>query len=305
VTDGRPIVVVGAHLQGLVLDVEAVPHEGETVLASTWTEPLDGGKATSQAIVARRLGAPVSFVTILGNDDRGARWRDVFDQEGLDCSAIKVVDAPTDVGISLLPPSGIPAIVSVLATNARLDADFVVSAASTIRSASVVVCQLECPLEAVTEAFRVGFESGACTILNPAPSAPLPDALLAHVELLVPNEHEAADLAADLADADAAPEENCRLLANRYPHLCVVVTAGAAGAFYAERGGRVHRVAAPFVELIDTSGAGDAFVGALAVAVRNGALLDDAVRFAVRAASISVTRRGTVAALPRIEEVAH
>lgn len=299
-TAGGPIVVVGAHVQGLVFDVDAVPHEGETVLASRWTEPLDGSKATSQAIVARRLGAPVSFVTILGTDDRAVRWRNVFDHEGLDCSEVKIVDAPTDVGISLLPPSGIPAMVSVLATNVCLDADFVRSAAKTIRSASVVVCQLECPVEAVTEAFRIGFEGGACTILNPAPSAPLRDALLANVGLLVPNEHEAADL----TGVDAPPQENCRLLANRYPDLSVVVTAGAAGAFYAERGGRVHRIAAPSVELVDTSGAGDAFVGALAVAAREGAALDDAVRFAVRAASISVTRGGTVPALPCLEDVA-
>lgn len=315
-SDPGPIVVVGAHLQGLFLAVDAVPREGETVLGHGFEEPLDGGKATSQAIIAARLGAPTVFVTVLSSDERGRRWRAVLEGERLDLRWSVDSEKPTDLGIVLLPPSGIPAIVTTLDANQSLDATVVERAAPVIQSAAIVVCQLEAPQEVALAAFRLARLAGARTLLNPAPATPLTHALLELTDVLVPNAHEAITLlaAASADDPDAQPVRNVRdvndtaalanALAEAYPWLAVVVTDGASGAYVAAAAGaEALHVPAPTVNAIDTTGAGDAFVGALAVRLRDGAALPDACAFAVRAASLSTTRAGTIPSLPRLEEV--
>src|SRR5579884_1285492 len=108
-----PIVCVGAHIQGLFMRVNAVPAEGETVMGSGYDEPWDGGKATDYAVAAARLGAPVRLVTALGNDARGRRWREYFEACGIDTRWVLELAGATDVGVVMLPPSGIPAIVSL------------------------------------------------------------------------------------------------------------------------------------------------------------------------------------------------
>ena len=120
--ESRPIVVVGSHVPGLLLEVDAVPREGETVLGRALYEPEDGGKATNQAVAAAKLGAPVRVVTLIGDDERGERWRAIFERHGLDLRWLIVADGPTDVGVVMLPPSRIPAIVSTLDTSTALDA---------------------------------------------------------------------------------------------------------------------------------------------------------------------------------------
>jgi ribokinase len=116
-----PIVVVGSHVPGLLVEVDAVPREGETVLGHAFSEPEDGGKATNQAVAAAKLGAPVRVVTLVGDDERGRRWQTVFERYGLDTRWLIAVDGSTDVGFVMLPPSRIPAIVSTLDTSAALD----------------------------------------------------------------------------------------------------------------------------------------------------------------------------------------
>src|SRR5919201_4896092 len=192
-----PIVVVGAHAQGLVLRVERVPREGETVVAEGFEEPLDGGKATNQAVAAARLGAPVSLVTLVGDDARGRRAREAFAGFGIDVRGVVQVEGGTDVGFILLPPSGVPAIATAIDRNLELDGAFVERAAPIVREASVCVCQLEAPQEAALAAFRLAREASALTILNPAPPAELEPELLALTDVLVPNEHEAAFLGGD------------------------------------------------------------------------------------------------------------
>lgn len=297
--EARPIVVVGAHSQSLFMHVAAIPREGETVAAHGYEETLDGGKATNQAAAAARLGAPVRFVSLVGDDGRGRRILDYLDAQGIDRRWVKITDAPTDVGFVMLSPHRIPAIASCLDLSQRLDAGFVAAAALAIRGASIVVCQLEAPPSCAREAFELARANGILTLLNPAPMVPLPEGLLELADVLVPNQHEAAALvgrdapAAELADrvADAAP----------WAH--VVVTAGADGAYLGRAGGRSEHVAAPRVRAVDTTGAGDAFVGALAARLRDGCDVALAVAFAVRAAALSVTRPGTLDAFATLDEV--
>lgn len=295
-----PVVFVGAHVQGLFLDVRSVPREGETVLASSFDEPLDGGKATNQAVAAARLGAPTALVTIVGTDERGDRALEFFAAENIDVTRCFRVDGATDVGVVLLPPSRIPAIVTVLDRNRQLDAARVREAAEIIQSGSIVLCALEAPQEAAVAAFELGRQSGARTILNPAPADEISSELLALTDVLVPNEHEASVL----ARREGSPADLAGLLARELPVPVIVVTAGPAGAFVAGEDGTVERVPAPIVEAVDTTGAGDAFIGAFASRLQQGWSTVDATAFGVRAASISVTRPGTMPSFPTTGELA-
>lgn len=295
-----PIVVVGAHAGALFMHVTAVPKEGETVLAWGYDEPEDGGKATNQAIAAARLGAPAALVTVIGNDDRGRRALASLEADGVDTRCILEVEGATDVGFLMLPPSKIPALTTAQDRSRDLTAGVVEGASDLIRSASFAVCQLEAPQEAAIATFRIARAAGARTVLNPAPAHELSAELLALTDLLVPNEHEAAALVA----REAPPRELAEQLAADHPQLDVVVTAGAAGAFVAARGSDVEHVSAPVLdEVADTTGAGDAFVGALLVRLREGDDLAAAARFAVRAATVSVARPGTIPAFARFDEV--
>jgi len=293
----RPLVVVGAHVPGLLVEVEAVPREGETMLGHRFSEPEDGGKGTNQAVAAAKLGAPVRVVTLVGDDDRGRRWREILERYGLDTRHVIVADGPTDVGIVLLPPSRIPAIVSTVDTGLALDGPAVESRREAFEGASFVLCQLEASAECALAAFRLARAAGARTILNPAPAQPLNGELLDLTDVLVANEHEAAAILGH----DAPLEDLCAELAALRRGWSVLVTAGAAGCLFAA-GGRVERLAAPRVEAVDTTGAGDQFVAALAVRLRAGDELAAAVEFAVRAASLSVTRPGTMPAFVREDE---
>ena len=169
----RQVVVVGAHAQSLWLRVERVPKEGETVLGWGYEEPLDGGKATNQAVAAAKLGVPVSFVSMFGDDERGERIRRYLLDEGVDLSYAVIVHGPTDVGFNILPKSGVPAIVTASDKSCLLDKATVELAAPALRTASCVLAQLEAPPEVALAAFDVAHASGALTVLNPAPAADL------------------------------------------------------------------------------------------------------------------------------------
>jgi ribokinase len=286
----RPIVVVGAHSQSLFMHVDAIPAEGETVTAFGYEETADGGKATNQAVAAARLGAPVRFVSLVGNDERGRRILDYLDGLRIDRRWVHLAEGPTDVGFVMLSPHGIPAIATCQDLSRHLDRQFVEQAAPALAGASIVVCQLEAPPECAQAAFEIARANGAMTILNPAPMVPLPRGLLELVDVLVPNEHEAADI----VGRDGPVAQLADRLAGMVPRAHVIVTAGGDGAFLASVGTPSEHILVPKVRAVDTTGAGDAFVGALAVGLRDGQPVSEAATFAVRSAAVSVTRPGTL-----------
>jgi ribokinase len=293
-----PIVVAGAHGQSLFLRVDAVPREGETVLGSGFDEPEDGGKATNQAVAIAKLGVPARFVTVVGTDERGRRWRGIMERYGIDTRYVREVEGATDVGFVMLPPSGIPAIATSCELSLLLDDALVRSCADAYSDAAVVICQFEAPQSCAAESFRLARAAGAITILNPAPAQALDDELLDLVDVLVPNQHEAALL--DGAATD--PSDLSARLRARYG-CAVVVTAGAGGCYCADPMGLRAHFPAPALEVTDTTGAGDAFVGALAVGLREGNDLGTAAAFATQAASLSVTRPGTMPSYPTRTEL--
>ena len=295
-----PILVAGAHVQGLVMRVAQVPGAGESVLGYGFSEPVDGGKATNQAVCAARLGAEVRFVTVLGNDERGRRWRAFLEKERIDMRWSFTSDKPTDVGFVMIGPEGIPAIATALDANLELDADQIEDAAEAFAGASIALCQFEAPSEFALAAFRTARANGLVTVLNPSPAYRPPPELAELTDVVVPNEHEAAYLARE----EAAPGELARKLHQQWPQSCVIVTAGEAGAYVCDTQGEEYHAVAPTVDVVDTTGAGDAFLGALAVRLRGGDGLAEAVQEAVIVASRSVTLAGSIPSYGTSEAVA-
>ncbi len=294
-SDPYDIVVLGSLNQDLVARVPRIPEPGETVLA-TGHSTFAGGKGANQATAAARLGARVGMVGRVGDDDFGRRLIAGLATDGIDTQFV-TVDPTVGSGLALInvEESGENAITVSPGANATVGVDDVAAAAEMIAAASILLIQLEVPVAALAAAITA---ARGTVILNPAPAAALPSELLAGVDILIPNESELALLSAlpvtDNTEVVAA--------AGSLPVDDVVVTMGAGGAMVVKRSGATH-VAAPTVTAVDTTGAGDAFCGALAAELARGAYVEAAVRFAVRAAAVAVTRHGAQAAMPTRDEV--
>jgi ribokinase len=278
------IALVGSINLDIVVGVDRHPAPGETVLGDDRQE-LPGGKGANQAVAAARLGAEVAFVGRVGGDDAGRRLRDGLAAEGVDVTHVRVdAEAPTGVALIAVDRAGENTIVVSSGANARVSAADVEAARDVLANAAVTLVQHEVPEDAVAAAIAAG---GGTVVLNPAPARPI----VAPVDVLVPNRGELEALAGRAGD----PVELARSLdAAR----AVVVTLGNEGAAVIE-GSRVERIPAPRVDAVDTTGAGDAFCGALAQALDAGADLVEAARWAVRAAAASVTKPGAQGGLPR------
>jgi ribokinase len=284
------IAVVGSINLDLVVAVERHPRPGETVIGGDRRE-FPGGKGANQAVAAARLGAQVALVGRVGADAAGARLRDGLAEEGVDVAHVREDPAaPTGMALIAVDPRGENTIVVSPGANGRLGAADVEAARDVVGGAAVLLLQHEVPNEAVAAAIAA---AGGSVVLNPAPARPL----AAAVDVLVPNRGELEALAGATGD----PVALARSLDGA---RAVVVTLGAEGAVVVENK-RAERIAAPRVEAVDTTGAGDAFCGALAQALADGARLVDAARWAVRAAAVSVTRPGAQSGLPRRADLQH
>ncbi|GAB4567674.1 MAG: ribokinase [Anaerolineae bacterium] len=296
-SQGR-VVVVGSSNTDMIVQADRLPRPGETVLGGDLVMAA-GGKGANQAVAAARLGAQVAFVARVGNDMFGAEAIERFRREGLDVShVVRDPEAPSGVALIVVEPGGQNIIAVAPGANARLSPDDVAAAREVFVGAGVVLLQLEVPVETVLAAAQAGRQAGARVILNPAPapSGPLPDEIWASVDIVTPNETEAAAL----TGADA-PEDAARALLARGVGI-VIVTLGAEGALVATRDGMQRMPGFP-VQAVDATAAGDAFNGALAVALARGDDLDVAVRYAHAVAAISVTRLGAQPSLPTAAEV--
>jgi ribokinase len=282
------IALVGSINLDIVVGVDRHPAPGETVLGDDRQE-LPGGKGANQAVAAARLGAEVAFVGRVGDDDAGRRLRDGLAAEGVDVTHVRVdADAPTGVALIAVDRAGENTIVVSSGANARVSATDVEAARDVLANAAVTLVQHEVPEDAVAAAIA---SAGGTVVLNPAPARPI----VAPVDVLVPNRGE---LEALVGRAGAPVELARGLEAAR----AVVVTLGSEGAVVVE-GDLVERTPAPKVDAVDTTGAGDAFCGALAQALDAGADLVEAARWAVRAAAASVATPGAQGGLPRRADV--
>lgn len=291
------IAVVGSLNRDVTVTTPHHPAPGETVLGTGhyWD---DGGKGANQAVAAARLGAAVAMVGRVGDDADGRAVTSSLSVEGIDVSGIEIdPDAPTGLAIITIDASAENTIVVSAGANAKLSPHQVRHRADAIESATVLLAQLEVPVEAVSVAAEV---ASGLVCLNPAPASDLPPALLSRVDVLIPNSTELARLAG--TTPPSSPEEVAEAAARLDTDAALVVTLGRGGAVIVEAG-RVEHVPAPRVEAIDPTGAGDAFCGALARSLSRGETLHAAVQRAVIAGALAVTRPGAQAAMPTAEEL--
>jgi len=285
----------------MVVRVPTLPRPGETVLGGTFFTAR-GGKGANQAVAAARAGGSVAMIGCLGDDAFGDDTRAALTAEGIAVDAIRrVAGTPSGVALILVDERGENCIAVASGANALLGAEEGARCAELLSADGVLLVQLETPPETVVAAAQAARRVGARVILNPAPARELPDELLALVSVLTPNESEAERLAGIPVNGERGLEQAASALLARGVGA-VVVTLGAAGAYVATA---EHRETVPGrpVEARDTTGAGDVFNGALAVALAERMSLPDAVRFANAAAAISVTRDGAQPAAPRRTEI--
>jgi ribokinase len=297
----KPLVVLGSVNADLVLRCQRLPLPGETVNGESFST-LQGGKGANQAVAAARLGAQVGFIGCVGDDDFGRAARQTLQQEGMDTSHLHTMPGvPTGVAMILVEASGQNCIALSPGANAQLTTAHVDAAAQMICQAGLLVCQLESPLPAVLRAVALARQAGVPVLLNPAPAQPLPAELLAGVDVLVPNESEAAALLGETSLVGFDARGAAARLRALGPGI-VLVTLGAAGV-QLDDGSHPQHLPAPRVQAVDTTGAGDTFIGAFSAARCAGLSTAYAVAFAQQAAALSVTRRGAIASMPTRAEV--
>ena len=275
------VCVVGSANLDIVATATRHPAPGETVLGTGYHE-YPGGKGLNQAVAAARSGARVAFVGALGDDAAADLLRGVLAADEID-DRLSVTSDATGRAVIVVDAAGENSIVVVAGANASVGID------GGLPSSSVVLCQLEIPLATVDASFQAARASGATTVLNPAPATELPADLLALCDVIVPNEHE-VDL---LGGVDELVAAGCG---------AVVVTRGGHGVDIHTPAGTEH-VAAFEVDVVDTTGAGDAFCGALATRLAAGEALPDAARWAGAAGALATTVPGAVPAQPRADEI--
>jgi len=293
----KPIVVVGSVTMDMVTRTPQIPRIGQTVIG-TGFETTPGGKGANQAVAAARLGYPVAMVGKVGEDAYGPALLKNLAAGGVDAAAMETTAGPSGLAPIFLSEAGENSIVVVPGANGQVDCASVDRHAALIRSAGMVLCQLEIPMATISHTLALCAEAGVPVMLDPAPAAPLPDAVWSQIAWFTPNETEAAFY----LNGDSKPEGAAQHLLDK-GLKGVVLKRGAEGAYVAVAGGKAGWVKAFKVEAVNTVGAGDCFNGAFAVALLEGKDPWEAARFASAAAAISVTRPGAQESMPTRDQV--
>ena len=296
-----PIAVVGSLNMDLVIRVPRFPAAGETLKGRAF-ETVPGGKGANQAVACARMGAPVIMIGRIGADDHGEALIAALRADGIGAASVHALaDAHTGIAIVMVEDGGQNCIVLAPGANAALDPSAIDAVACDIARAALLVLQLEVPMDTVLHAAQCAKRAGVPVLLNAAPMDPLPEALWPLIDWLVVNEIEASALAgaavSNLASAAAAGKALRTLGAKN-----AIVTLGELGVVVADARGTRH-FAARRVAAIDTTAAGDTFIGAFAAGMREGLDIDAAVAFGQAASALCVTRRGAQPSIPSRAEL--
>lgn len=295
------VVVVGSVNMDLVGRAPRLPVPGETLSGVSFAT-IPGGKGANQAVAAARLGARTAFLGCVGDDAFGGVLRSGLEAEGIDCRGLRTVSGvSTGVALIMVDDAARNGILIIPGANGRLEEVDLDRNEPRLAGARVVAMQLEIPLATVTHAVSRARALGKLVVLNPAPAQPLPPELLTGVDYLVPNEIEAAALSGlpvDSIEAAAAAGRRLREAGARN----VIVTLGGRGVVAVTADGARHHQP-PTVHAVDTTAAGDTFIGGLCTALVEDATLEEAIRFAQAAAALSVTRFGAQTSIPHRREL--
>ncbi|MFC3772476.1 ribokinase [Paenibacillus sp. GCM10012303] len=297
----RSAVVIGSLNMDIAVTVERLPAEGETLQGGGLVE-APGGKGANQAAAIGKLQTPVRMIGKVGADRNGAALLQSLEGSGVDTDAVLTSSGqPTGVALVTVDRAGRNHIVVVPGANGELTKEDIDSRADIIEQCDMVVLQLEVPLETVAYALRLAKALGKTTVLNPAPARKMDDELLRHVDFLIPNEHELQTI----AELDQIDEHSAGGAARRFAEKGVgalIVTMGEKGCYYADRS-TIRSYPACKVNAIDTTAAGDSFIGGFVAGYLASGNADTAIRQAQLAAAITVTRHGAQSSLPTRQEV--
>ena len=299
------VAAVGSYGVGLTMRVPRMPLAGETLSGGEFMSG-HGGKGSNQAVQAARLGAQVAFLTAVGPDAMGQGARDLWASEGVAARPVVVQGAATMAGMIIVEPSGENRIVIASGALEHLGPADVDAFGDELAAADVVVVSLEIPVATAVHALRVAHEAGTRTVLNPAPApaSALPAELWACVDVLTPNATEAATLLGlDPAAAATVPADDLARRLHERTGATVLLTRGGDGVLVCDQGLLAHVPAVPVTQVVDTTGAGDAFTAAVAVALAEGAEPVEAARFGARVGAHVVAHREVIPALPTRSQI--
>ncbi|MGB5848317.1 MAG: ribokinase [Ignavibacteriaceae bacterium] len=295
------IVVVGSSNTDMILKVPRIPKPGETILGGRFTTAA-GGKGANQAVAAARAGGKITFIARIGDDIFGQQARRGFESDNINVEFLKIDNKePSGVALIYVDEKGENSIGVASGANAALSTNDVEEAEEKIKSADILLMQLETPLETVNRAADIAKQAGVKVILNPAPACQLDDSLLSTLSVITPNESEAGLLTGIIVDDISGAEHAASRLLEKDLDT-VIITLGSKGAYFKTRD---HSELVPGfnVDAVDATGAGDVFNGALAVAMAENKPIGDAVLFANAAAALSVTKLGAQPSAPLKKDI--
>jgi ribokinase len=295
------ILVIGSANMDMVIKADHFPVPGETIIGGEFSL-IPGGKGANQAVAAARLGGQVTFLSKLGTDVFGDTNLKNFQNEGINTSLIgQCPDHPSGVALITVDKSGENTIIVAPGANSQITVENINKASSSFDQAELILAQLEIPLDAVLSSIKTAREKGKRLILNPAPASPLTKEFLEGLYMITPNETE-SKLLTGIAVTDGPSAEASAAIFVEKGVQNVIITMGASGAFVYTKEYK-GMVPTEKVKAIDTTAAGDTFNGALAVALAQGNTMENAVKFALKAATLSVQRMGAQSSIPRLEEL--
>ena len=299
---GQPIVVVGSLNMDLVMRTPRVPIGGETLTGHEFST-LPGGKGANQAVACARLGAPVIMIGQVGQDSFGQTLREGLAADGIDVSGVRqTASVGTGVAMILVEDIGQNRIVLAPGANGTLTQADLDASAAVLAQAAMLVVQLEVPMPVVQRAIEIAHAAGVPVLLNPGPARPLPECLWPQIDILVPNESE-AELLSGLAVTDVDSAFVAARALRQRGVACVLITLGAKGVISVGEDGEHHHPAHP-VKAVDTTAAGDTFIGGLAAGLCEGLSLHAAIALGQRASALCVTRHGAQPSIPWRRELA-
>jgi len=289
------IAVVGSAMIDLTAYATVIPAPGQTLEGDLFTTGF-GGKGANQAVIAAHCGAEVHFVGKLGRDLFGDSIAENFKKLGIDSEYVERSDTPNGVAHIWVDSNGENRIIIIPGANHEIESKKAIEAIESIAGLAVVVAQCEIKQEVTLAAFSAAKKRGCATILNPAPYQPLSKALLAVTDWIIPNETEFKELHGQAPTSDD-------VLRSFRPGKNSIVTLGSEGAVLITSDGDLTRMSAPKVNAVDTTGAGDAFVGVFAFGLASGKNPEDAMKLGIKVASMSVTRKGAQSSYPSQAEI--
>jgi len=289
------IAVVGSAMIDLTAYATVIPAPGQTLEGDLFTTGF-GGKGANQAVIAAHCGAEVHFVGKLGRDLFGDSIAENFKKLGIDSEYVERSDTPNGVAHIWVDSNGENRIIIIPGANHEIESKKAIEAIESIAGLAVVVAQCEIKQEVTLAAFSAAKKRGCVTILNPAPYQPLSKELLAVTDWIIPNETEFKELHGQAPTSDD-------VLKSFRPGKNSIVTLGSEGAVLITSDGNLTRMSAPKVNAVDTTGAGDAFVGVFAFGLASGKNPEDAMKLGIKVASMSVTRKGAQSSYPSQAEI--